>query len=291
MKINIKQDNLKIVQITDCHLSYPISEVSKDYITKIIKKERPNFIVFSGDLFHKYHNQDESLRLIRDFIRFIDVFEVNYTYCFGNHDGELTILERDIYKIFITESVKFVGEIGEEWATKYHKNDDMYRDERIGNHVVTLCNDLLEVAKVVVLDSGRYSMDGEYGSLTKEQVKYIDEKLNGCTCPIFMFFHIPLKEHKDLYNEKLVNGTRREDDCNQTCNSGLYEVLKTYNCPVHVFCGHDHINDYTLKDNHITLGLTPGLCIESYNDDDVRGYRVFEVNKTISTQVKRVINL
>lgn len=288
MKIDFKKQKIKVLQLTDCHLSYPISKKSKIEIQMIMKLEMPDIVVFSGDLFHKYHNVCDTNSLIEDFIIFFDQFNVKYVYCFGNHDGELTMLERDIFTKFINKSSSFIGEIGSDLSTRFHPNDAMYRDERIGNFVLDVNYGNNRRSKIAMLDSGRYSETGNYGSITKNQVDYIRNLLKGINCPLLMFFHIPLIEHKLLYDAYLIDGKRREDDCYQNENSGLYKMLEELNVPTYVYCGHDHINDYTVKKENIRLGITPGFCVESYNIPDVRGYRIFELGDEVVTKVKRI---
>lgn len=291
MEINFKQDNIKLVQITDCHFVYPMDEDLRLDIEKIMCIEKPDIVVFSGDLFYEYHNEVDSQKLINDFISFFDKFKVKYTYCFGNHDGELTILERDIYKLFLNQSEYFFGEIGSEYSTKYHPNDHHYRDERIGNFVADIkCNNE-EKFKLLMLDSGRYNTKGEYGSITPNQVKYLIEQIGVTDIPIFCFFHIALEEHKVLYETNLIDGIRREADCNQTENSGFYEEFKKLNRRVYIYCGHDHINDYTVRDGNMTLGITPGLNMKPYNEENVRGYRVFMIADDEKINVKRIKDL
>lgn len=289
MELNFNKNAIKVIQFSDCHFVYPINNQLRVEIMSAIHTEKPDIVVFSGDLFYTFHTVEESLMLIDSFIEFFDQFKVLYTYCFGNHDGELSVTERGIYNKFLNKSKYFFGDIGSLESTKFHDNDHLYRDERIGNFVADIkCNGVLKF-KLVLLDSGRYSVTGDYGSITPNQVKYIGGQLSGVSCPILMFFHIALEEHKQLYETNLIDGLRREADCYQKENSGIYEMLNTLNVPVYIYCGHDHINDYTVQKESMTLGITPGVNMEPYNEKEVRGYRIFEIKDNISSNVKRFI--
>lgn len=288
MELYFNKPKIKLIQLTDCHFVYPLDEQILNEIKEVMKGEQPDIVVFSGDLFYTYHTVDNTEKLIDDFIKYFEQFKVKYTYCFGNHDGELSMLERDIYNRFLTKSQYFFGHIGSDESTMFHDNDYLYRDERIGNFVANIKGSGDLEFKLVLLDSGRYSVSGDYGSITGHQVKYIKEQLGNVKEPILVFFHIALEEHKELYAMHLISGTRRENDCYQKENSGMYKMLESLDVPVYIYCGHDHINDYTVSSGKMTLGITPGVNMEPYNQSDVRGYRVFEIESdVINNTVKR----
>lgn len=288
MKINFNKQSIKLLQLTDCHLSYPFTEENLQSIQRVINYEVPDLIVITGDLFHHEHNHQDSVTLVDEFIKFFEQFKTPYSYCFGNHDGELSMKTIDIYRTFQNKSNYFIGQIGEDDVTTYHPNDSNDKTPRIGNFGldINLMNE--NNCKLIMLDSGRYSDSKGYGSLTSNQVKYVKRELDNYKRDVYIFFHIPLEEHRDLYEHHLIDGTRRENDCPQTENSMLFDYLVSLNNDIYVYCGHDHLNDYSVKTSNVTLGITPGFCTEQYNDETTRGYRIFEMGTTNSNKVKRL---
>lgn len=284
MKLKFNCEKIKIIHFTDNHLSYPVSRSSLDALKNIVKNEKPDFLVFSGDLFHRYHNEQNSRLLIQTFNEFMDKLGVKYTFCFGNHDAELSLTKKQIFEILM-EGAYFVGEIGDEKLSRFHLNDSLYRSLRIGNFIIDVELENGDGCQIILLDSGRYNNQGKSGSITKDQQLLVNEAKK--ELPLLMFFHIPLEQFETMYEQYRVSGLMREKVSYQTDESGLYDLVSKLNQDVYINCGHDHINDFEIKNGNVHLNMTPGMCIEEYNEVGVRGYRVFEVDKKVETYNKQ----
>ncbi|WOO86796.1 metallophosphoesterase [Mollicutes bacterium LVI A0039] len=287
MKLEVSKNRAKIVQISDVHISYPIIEASKIAISKVIEAEQPDLVVFSGDLFHRPHHRQEGLKLVIEFIQFIDSFKTKYTLCFGNHDSEINISKYEMFELFTAQSKYFIGEIGDLELTRFHLNDDHYKEPRIGNFYIDVENNGQLITRVTMLDSGRYNKSGGYGSLTSTQTAYV-QLSNPTNVPNLIFFHIALPEFEELYKDYRVSGLKRENVCYQTENCELFEWALTQDNPIHISCGHDHLNDFSIVKENVSLNMCPGLCYEEYNENGIRGYLVFTVDNEVIIKINRI---
>lgn len=288
MHIFFDNEKVKIIQLSDIHISYPIQSNTLEAIEKIIYLEDPDLIIFSGDLFHRYHSEEDSIRLITEFNQFMLKCHTKYTFCFGNHDAELSLTKVQIFKLLM-KNENFVGVIGEELYTRFHRNDSHYKDPRIGNFIINVYQKNKKTAQVLLLDSGRYNNEGKDGSLTEDQASI--QGLDDNKLPLLIFFHIPLEQFDKYYLTNRIKGLKRERTCFQTEECGLFERLKNFERDVLINCGHDHLNDFELNIDNLWLNMTPGMCFEEYNEQSVRGYRVFniEAGREVDTYIKNYI--
>lgn len=74
-----KKSNLKVVQLSDVHISLLRVDIKK--VKKILKKEKPDLVILTGDYI-------DSTRQIPAFIKFITEIKGSYDIflCYGNHD-------------------------------------------------------------------------------------------------------------------------------------------------------------------------------------------------------------
>lgn len=291
LKINVEKNKFKIVQITDIHISNQIADNVRASINNIIKLEKPDLLVFTGDVFHRPHSEQESVQLIDSFIEMIDEYKTHYTFVFGNHDAELMLTKFQIYNKFLNKSMYFVGEVGSDELIRFHINDSKYRSPRIGNFWLKIENNNETVAQLCLLDSGRYNNNGGEGSLTLHQVKFIKDSYEEANGPLLLFFHIPLLQNSTMYKTSLAKGLMRENVCYQEEDCGLYEWAINQSNEIHVNTGHDHINDYELVIDNVHLNATPGLCFEEYNENGLRGYRVITLGDTMTSKNKRLCDI
>jgi len=94
----------------------------------------------------------------------------------------------------------------------------------------------------------------------------------------FLFVHIPMYEYINLYNNDEFYGTKGEDICCWSLNTGLFSAMKEANIAEWVTVGHDHNNDYYGNYNGINLAYGRKTGYGSYSSPVLQhGARVFEV--------------
>lgn len=91
--IDVKKDNVKILQLTDLHLTYGFDYLDrKTYklIDSLIMYEKPDIIVVTGDIFMSIIGE----RVLKHFIKTMDKYNVPWTFIFGNHEADYHKIEK-----------------------------------------------------------------------------------------------------------------------------------------------------------------------------------------------------
>lgn len=248
----------RILQLTDCHMSYEKPEQwnkTLERIHKVIAAEHPDVVVFTGDIV----TGARSLRveMWNVLVRQMDSLSVPYVIVYGNHDAEgFPMLKRPEMSTIVT-SGKYVlntlnkeGELADMRIPVYaHKGGkpafDMY-----------------------VMDSHDYpetlGFDKKYGKyawFTHDQVEWLrnecmaSTKANGgVNVPSMAFFHIPLFEYTEAAVKGPIIGVRGEKECTGVINSGMFAAMFETGNVMGVFVGHDHDNNYVVNHCGIVLG-------------------------------------
>lgn len=83
--ISNSANNIKILQFSDTHLGFYYTQKQFEKVVEAIKKEKPDIIIFSGDLIDSLHDYTED---IDQLTALLSSLEAPYgKYCvFGNHD-------------------------------------------------------------------------------------------------------------------------------------------------------------------------------------------------------------
>ncbi|MGL4853300.1 MAG: metallophosphoesterase family protein [Phocaeicola sp.] len=269
----------KIVQFTDVHWvpNNPASEEAGERMSEILDAEKPDLVIYTGDLIFAKPAADGLDRALEPAITRNIPFAVTW----GNHDDE-----HDMTRAEITAYVqKKPGNV----------NSTVEGIHGITNYVLPIQGSTgkKEAAVLYVLDSGNYSTIKKvkgYDWVRLSQINWYSETSASYTAqnggeplPSLAFFHIPLPE----YNEAAQNegahlvGTRREKACAPTMNTGLFAEMVQAGDVMGVFVGHDHVNDYAVDWKEILLcygRYTGGNTV--YNDiPGGNGARIIELTE------------
>ena len=278
----------KIVQFTDIHWKYgnPASDKAGERMAEILDAEKPDMVVFTGDLIFAKPAREGLDKALEATIERGIPFAVTW----GNHDDEQD-LTREQLSAYIADKPKNLtstveGITGQTNYTLTIKSSDGKKD----------------AAALYIFDSNSYSPLKEvkgYGWIKHDQVAwYTDcsrrftEANGGKPLPALAFFHIPLPEyHEAVKNEgAYMVGTRKESACAPEINTGLAAAMLQAGDVMGVFVGHDHVNDYVVDWRGILFGygrFTGGDTV--YHDiPQGNGARVIELtedSRTIRTWV------
>jgi hypothetical protein len=156
-------------------------------------------------------------------------------------------------------------------------------------------------------DSGSYLANGDYDTVSAEQVEWYNEKSaavhqenDNQALPSVAFFHIPLPEvyalfietekgtdgafegvgvGKDKYYlpnyDMIFTGDVNEAPCPSSENNGLFDAFLDNGDVFLAVNGHDHVNSFIGNLHGIDLASAPGSSYTSYGDEDIRGVRLF----------------
>ena len=197
---------------------------------------------------------------------------------FGNHDTEsYSYYNREkVSGFYADESLKYC------LFSKGPEDIDGY-----GNHVIHVKNTAGVITQeLIFMDSHSYT-DGDifglfwkYDNIKQSQVDWYKEVItdaqkNNPDVKSLLFFHIPLVEYRDAYDELLANdkkatanaeiiaGRVGEKDPYVYCGmheDNLFETILELGSTQATFCGHDHLNNIVMR--YKGVDLTYGMSVD-----------------------------
>uniref|UniRef100_UPI003217EEB2 metallophosphoesterase family protein n=1 Tax=uncultured Draconibacterium sp. TaxID=1573823 RepID=UPI003217EEB2 len=264
----------KIVQFTDIHYQYNSyrSDSALAIVNTVIKNEKPNLVVFSGDVVCS-----KNTRLAwESFSKVMIEAKVPWAAVLGNHDIEYEMTGKQIM-----EQIE-----GLPYNLTVNGPDNISGN---GNYVIEIrsSNNSKTAAVLYFLDS-HSGLNSEAGLGSYDWVKFdqiewyrnkssILTKTNGGNpFPALAFFHIPLPEYEEVLNISTTVGEQKESVCSPKINSGLYTAMLESKDVMGTFVGHDHNNDYIGCLRNICLAYGNVTGRQCYGDIG-RGARVIEL--------------
>ncbi len=283
---------LKVLNITDPHFSdkdirflmaYTVERVFKG----LVKKEKPNLITVTGDMVCAKQT-DYSID------RFCDMAEgagVPWAPVFGNHDKEancdMNYLARQMMKCPHCVMKMNDPEMG------------------VGNYVLLITEgDISDsTACFIMADSHSSQVNETQLKWISSVCKKVNELTNG-KAEISVFFHIPLPEYEYFYNEAYDEnkkcwkegfsafGEKHEKVCCEKDENGVPVQRGTFDCfkkcgISYVFCGHEHLNNFSGIYNGIRLTYTLKIGHGSGFRPQFNGGTVITVDNGI-TEIKHI---
>ena len=275
----ITDGDFKVMHLTDIHigggfLSKGVDEKALNAVATMVTREKPDLVIATGDIafpvpysagtFNNYSGA-------RAFANLMESLGVYWTVTFGNHDAEpYSYFDREtVAEFYESENYKYcLFQAGPEDVDGY------------GNHVIEVKNSEGIITQAMVLiDSQAYvkdniieSIKGSYDNIHQNQVEWYESEIKRMnaenqkinpdaeTVQTFAFFHIPLVEMADAWNEftenkyadtenfkyqdgiiaeqgRIVYAGLGEDD--------LFEKMLELKSTKAIFNGHDHVNNTT----------------------------------------------
>ena len=282
-------DDFRIMQLTDVHIGGGFMSIKKDSlainaVASMIAEEKPDLVVVSGDIAYPVpfqagtFNNKNAAKLFADLMEELGVY---WCPAFGNHDTES-------YSYYSREDMGNFYESADYPHCLFQKGpDDIYG---CGNYVVNVKNTAGEIIQsVFMIDSNDYIGNGLLGSIMwkydcihedqvnwyKEKIASLTEENGGKTPKSIAFFHIPLVEYLDAWTEYTENGNNDTENVKyhygrvgekgsliyaSEINSGLFETARELGSTQGFFCGHDHLNNFTL--DYKGIRLTYGYSVD-----------------------------
>lgn len=285
------ENNFKIIQFTDVHYKPGVaaSDTALLLINEILDSEKPDFVVFTGDLAWAKPAKDCFDIVLAPVID----RKIPWAYVNGNHDDEQGWSRTQIMD-YITQKPYCL-------ATHGDKN---LKGE--GNYILELrASDDKDKTSTLLyfMDSGAYNnkhkgVGWSYDWFTHEQIDWYRKQSAAYTAQnegnpyrALAFFHIPLAEYPLMSaNRNNLIGHYNEDECNGKVNTGMFAAMLESGDVVGTFVGHDHDNDYI--GNYMGIGLAYGRYSGGntvYNNLGLNGCRVIELKeneKGFSTYIR-----
>lgn len=246
----------KIVQLTDTHLCIGKSEYRDGQAEKTfarlrhaVETERPDFLVFTGDIV----TDGDARTAWRRLLDTLTVLRTPYCIVFGNHDPE-TRIPRDEMSEMIASSPFSLNELNKEGQLA-DVEIEVLPSEGDDAPLVLYCMDSQDYSRLEGVKG--------YGWFSVEQVEWLRKicsvrtrRNDGIPVNSLAFFHICLPEYSSAFADhrnKSV-GRRAENECPGALNTGMFAAMVETGSVMGVFVGHDHDNDYIVADKGIALG-------------------------------------
>jgi predicted MPP superfamily phosphohydrolase len=268
MTIKMKGDTLKILQLTDLHLTYGIDANDRKTfksIEKLIKSDDFDLIVITGDMTMSIMGPSLFISLIK----LMESLKTPWTFVFGNHETDYHNYEDYLRRIHNTEYLKF-------------KIGPMIEAGGYGNFVIEFTKNEHLFYKAYFMDShserdSYTEEEGEYGYLSTSQVEWYENHVSQDTVDSVIFMHVPLRQYMNPIN---YNHSFEEDKVYpQGVDTGMFDRMVQYGKTKGVFVGHDHLNDfdYLLEGILLAYGRISGYNAYGYFE---RSGRIIWVNSS-----------
>ena len=292
-------EDFTVLQLTDLHigggiLSYKKDKLALRAVASMITEQKPNLVVITGDIaFPLVHysgtgNNKSAHKIVAEMMEALQMYWVPV---FGNHDTE-------IYSKFNREK------IGDFYESDSYPHCLFKKGERnldgCGNSLIPIKNDAdIIVQSLVFLDSHAYTDDNKFGLYRKydcikeNQVKWYKNEMENaiqhnqnivtnmdtehktklqnkyCKGNSLVFFHIPIQEYQDAYEDYLNKspdatlfygqyGEKNHAVHHPVQHDALFETASLLKGHIGFFCGHDHLNNASIlyKDIRLTFGYS-----------------------------------
>jgi predicted MPP superfamily phosphohydrolase len=266
----------------------------------MVTKEKPDLVIATGDIafpvpyvagtFNNYSGA-------KAFANLMESLGVYWDVTFGNHDAEA-------YSYF---DRKAMGEFYEREEFEYCLFQSGPEDvDGYGNHVIEVKNsDGVITQAIILIDSQAYikdniieSIKATYDNVHENQVQWYEKEINRMnaenkavkedaeTVKSLAFFHIPLVEmldgwnefkdngYKDTENVKFIDGIMGEGGKVVYCGLGedeLFEKMVELDSTKAMFNGHDHLNNATFEYKGIQFSYGYSIDYFAYSGIDKVG--------------------
>lgn len=295
----------KVLQLTDIHIGGGFMSFKKDYmalnaVALMITAERPDLVIVTGDIAYPVPFQSGSfnnLAATKVFASLMQSLGVYWTVALGNHDAEA-------YSYYTRDKIAEYYASGLDYCLFTRGPADIAGE---GNQVIEVRNSQgLITRSFFVFDSHSYT-DGDilgvqwkYDNIKQSQVDWYSAevgKMNAknaavlgtlndadltakfSTVKSLAFFHIPLVEMLDAWQEyknngsqdtadvKFIYGVAGESKKTVFCGIGedeLFETILELESTQGLFFGHDHLNNFSLEYKGIRMTYSPSIDYLAY---------------------------
>lgn len=289
---------LKIMHVTDTHLSMENVEDSVTLIGAACDVEQPDVVIITGDI--AMADTLEEIYYKTDAL--MNVFEsrgIPVAVTFGNHDSENGVISReDLMAYYNGFSCSISVDDGD-----LLPNCGTYNIPVLGS-----ADDQVKF-NLWVFDSGAYDGEGHYANVLEEQVEWYKAKSEALEAEAggkvysLAFQHIIVPEIYDALREVKIpgaytykhiydssrhfafdparenHGMLHEYPCPGYYNHGQFEAMVERGDVLAMFSGHDHTNDFSVNYEGIDIVNTLSTRYNGESFSTQYGYRMITVDE------------
>lgn len=304
-----KDGSFKILMLTDPHGGVGMNPQLYPAVEAVVGKTLPDLVLLGGDMSgcrigcgneadmrdylskltapmesrripwaHVYGNHDTDLGLSAPVQQAI--YE-SFTYCISKRGPpEIDGLSNHVLPVFFSDRVEPAFNV---WGLDTNKDNGQF----------LRLYGLPEDTKIVLPKS----FGSGYGSNSAHfnQVRWYYEtscaieRSCGRKIPGMLYSHVPLPEYSLIPRNRKqcrMEGVCREKVCSGELNFGLFAACLQRGDVKAIFCGHDHINDFTGVYCGIRLSYCAGINYDAGSHNSLRGGRVIELRESDPWDIK-----
>lgn len=224
--------SVRLLQFTDVHFFNGVTKKpeeekeqrskTQEDMRRLVDFGKPDMVIVTGDLWHE--NPDgRGLEFMGYAIDQLGALGVPWAFTWGNHDA------LDSY------------DAGHK-ALSGAKGGLYAGDGRAGNYVVTLEDAAgAPLLDLFCLNSGKEGLDSEARGFLKEAIAADTgpgRPMRIAAC------HIPVRQYQEVWENKSAAGIIGELVCSEKEDGTTLALLRDARIQA-IFCGHDHVNDYS----------------------------------------------
>lgn len=271
--IEMKQSNLRILQLTDVHLTYGIDyndRATYRAIETLVLSENWDLVVFTGDIVMS----PLAIPLFNRLVRLMESLETHWTFVLGNHDRDYHSAER---LLSITQETTYL---------QFKVGPD-FEDDSAGNFKITFTQNDEPYYHLYFLDTKSETdhpeRTSDYDFLSEAQVAWYEAFVQEDTVDHLVFMHTPLIQFELVEN---YTGHFGEPVHPQGLETGFFETALTYGRTRGIFVGHDHENDFSFMLDGVLLAYGRFTGLNAYGSLEIGG-RVIEISedKVLNTYI------
>jgi hypothetical protein len=217
--------------------------------------------VVSGDLWHDNPN-GRGIQGLEQFLAAARRWEVPWAMCWGNHD--------------LLEDYQVAHDAFEAAPLSAYRGGGTHGDYRV--EVVSRSDpDHVTLLDLFFLNSHADGLSAWQIDALRSMLAGVEAR-PGSAVPALAFFHIPILEYETAMSPAGFRGVKLEEVSRGRENGAVFPVLKTRGRIRAAFCGHNHLNDYTVNAGGLSLNYGRSTGHAGYGADRMRkGAKLIEV--------------
>lgn len=308
-ELKFHDGEFRIMQLNDTQDVVLKDVLQRDFFNALIEQEKPDLIVFAGDLITDFFpgaSRNSLEKCVANFFPVVEECGVPFVITFGNHDHDWD----EKGKFSLAEQMAFYKQFDNCIVP-----DDGYNLGTF-NLPIKSSDGSKTAFNVYVFDSNNKAPEGVitgYEGVRADQVEWYKAKSDelkaangGKVVPSLVFQHVPMKEiyqfldvvpfTEDLsnavynidnntwyvLNDKATSGVLGEVPCSESQDStgGQYDAMIEKGDIVGAFFAHDHVNNFMgVTDEGMTMGYNGGTGFSTYGRGGDRSARMFIIDE------------
>lgn len=275
--LELSSNHLRVMQITDLHMMFGIDAKDNktlNLISAMANETDPDLIYITGDM----SMTTIGPMLFGQLYNFMEGLDIPWTFVFGNHETMYNSYDTYLSQIADKTDDNLLFKVGPEI-------DNGGR----GNYIIETTYNDVPFFNLYGMDSKDESNGVyEYDYFSEAQVDWYaghaaQDAIAGVNNAVFM--HIPLKQYEEYTDYTLIDGQMGEDRVYpQGLDTGIFTEMVNHGVTKGVFCGHDHLSDFSFIKDGIMLAYGRRTGYNAYGALS-RGARIIDIdsNKNLTS--------